>query len=88
VHDREKPLADHKYTQLLEDMTQELTQAIKIRVIKNGQEKLGAEVDSIFVEFETKADAESAATKLRSRIYDGRKVEICFIEECVYADLN
>lgn len=82
-------MSDQKYTMLLEDMTLELPQATKIRVIKNGQEKLGAEVGSIFVEFETKQQAEHAASKLKSRIYDGRKVEVCFVEECVYvSDLN
>lgn len=61
VHDRNAPLSDDKYTELYTDMHRELSQIApisKMTVVRNGEEKLGAEVGSIFVEFDQKKSGE------------------------------
>lgn len=68
-------------------MQEELSQIgelSRIKVIRNGEEKLGAEVGSIFVEFDQKKHGEITCQKLKGRVYDGRKIEVCYIDEPLY----
>lgn len=87
VHNREEPLSDDKFIQLYEDMHEELSSISKLqrlKVVRNGEERLGAEVGSIFAEFDDKKFGTAAISKLNGRVYDGRKVQICGVEESVY----
>jgi hypothetical protein len=56
----------------------------RIKIIRNGEEKLGAEVGSIFVEFQDKKSAMTAVEILREKVYDHRKLLVAFVEEAVY----
>jgi len=56
----------------------------RIKIVRNGEEKLGAEVGSVFVEFRDKKSAEIALKKMKGRIYDGREIKVSFIEEKLY----
>ena len=51
-----------------------------VRVIRNGEEKLGAEVGSIFIEFEDIKGAELGYKKVRGRIYDGLEIKVVYID--------
>ena len=87
VHDREFILTPEAYTELFEDMEDELSEIPhfkRIKVIRNGEERLGAEVGSIFAEFNDKKSSQVALNLLKGRIYDGRKIHACFIDEDVY----
>ena len=56
----------------------------RIKIVRNGEEKLGAEVGSVFVEFRDKRSAEMGLKQLKGRVYDGREIKWCFIEEKLY----
>jgi hypothetical protein len=56
----------------------------RIKIVRNGEERLGAEVGSIFAEFLDKRSAQTALDKLKGRIYDGQKIHVCFIDEELY----
>lgn len=68
----------------MEDELSKIGQIARLKVIRNGEEKLGAEVGSVFVEFEFKQDAEKASQKLSGRNYDGNKLAVCYVEESLY----
>jgi hypothetical protein len=55
-----------------------------IRVIRSGEEKLGAEVGSIFVEFKDIKGAQLGMKKVKGRIYDGSEIKCFFIDEELY----
>lgn len=60
VHNRDFILTPEAYTELFEDMEDELAEIPhfkRIKVIRNGEERLGAEVGSIFAEFNDKKSA-------------------------------
>ena len=83
VHNRNEELTAEAYNELLEDMEDELEEIPnlkRIKIVRNGQEKLGAEVGSIFVEFLTTKSAQAAMDKLKGRVYDGNRIQVCFID--------
>jgi hypothetical protein len=87
VHNREFVLTPEAYTELYEDMEDELSEIPhfkRIKVIRNGEERLGAEVGCIFGEFNDKKSSQVALNLLKGRIYDGNKIHVCFIDEGVY----
>ena len=87
VHNRLQELNIEAYTELLEDMEDELVPIPhfkRIKIVRNGEEKLGAEVGSIFGEFLDKKSAQIALDKLKGRIYDGQKINVCFVDEELY----
>lgn len=91
VHDRDAPLKDEVLKELLDDMTQEIngTSGIskpvkRIKIINESEQRLGAETGSVFCEFQNKKDAQLIINKLQGRIYDGRQIRVCFIEETLY----
>ena len=55
-----------------------------IHIVRNGEEQLGAEVGSVFVEFSDKNGAESALKKLNGRVYDGVEIIATFLDEKLY----
>lgn len=89
VHDREEELTPEIYEELMEDMEGEFTRIPhlkRIKIIRNGEEKLGAEVGSVFVEFRDKKSAEIGLKLLKGRIYDGREIMVNYIDEKLYYD--
>ena len=56
----------------------------RIKVVRNGEEKLGAEVGSVFVEFRDKKSAEIGLKMMKGRIYAGTEIKPCFIDEKLY----
>ena len=87
VFDREEELTPEQYDELLEDMEMEfekIPHLKRIKIVRNGEEKLGAEVGSVFVEFRDKKSAELGLKNLKGRIYDGKEIKCCFVEEKLY----
>ena len=55
-------------------------------MIKNGEERLGAEVGSIFVEFKDQKGAQLGMKKVKGRIYDGSEVRCIYVDEKLYRE--
>ena len=75
VFDREEQMTPELYEELKEDMEDEFVKIPhlkRIKIIRNGEERLGAEVGCVFVEFRDKKSAEMAIKSIKDRIYDGR----------------
>lgn len=75
------------YEDLYEDMEnefQKIPHLKRVKVVRNGEERLGAEVGSVFVEFRDKKSAELGLKMMKGRIYDGREIKVCFVEEQLY----
>ena len=75
------------YEEMLEDLENEFSvipHLKRIKIIRNKEEKLGAEVGSVFIEFRDKKSAELALKKVKGRIYDGREIKACFVDENTY----
>lgn len=68
----------------MDDELQPIPHLKRIKIVRNGEDRLGAEVGSIFVEFGDKKSAQIALDKLKGRIYDGSRIHVCFIEETLY----
>ena len=81
------PLSDTLHDELHEDMTGEIMKADgigqlkRIKVVRDSEQRLGAEAGSVFCEFKDKKDAVKALAVLKGRVYDGRVIKVCFIEE-------
>lgn len=87
VFDREEEFTPEIYEELFEDMEDEFAKIPhlkRIKIIRKEEEKLGAEVGCVFVEFRDKKSAEAALKKIKGRIYDGREIKACFVEEKLY----
>lgn len=87
MHARNKPLSEQLKQELLEDMADELSGIdglLRIHVVSDGEERLGAELGSVFVEFKDAKGATEAREKLNGRKYDGRKITVRFVEETIY----
>ena len=65
---------------------QNIGQLRGIKVIRNGEERLGAEVGSIFVEFKDSKGAQLGMKKVKGRIYDGSEVQCIYIDEKLYRE--
>ena len=77
VVDRDEEITPEIYEELYGDMDEEfqkIPHLKRIKVVRTGEEKLGAEVGSIFVEFRDKKSAEIALKNIKGRIYDGREI--------------
>ena len=55
-------------------------------MIRNGEERLGAEVGSIFVEFKDSKGAQIGMKKVKGRLYDGSEVKCIYIDEKLYRE--
>lgn len=87
VFDREEEMTPEQYEDLKEDMDEEFNKIPhlkRIKVIRNGEERLGAEVGSVFVEFRDKKSAEIALKKIKGRIYDGLEIKCTYVDEKLY----
>lgn len=87
IFNREEELTPEIYEELYEDMEEEFKKVPhlkRIKIIRNGEEKLGAEVGSIFVEFNDRQSATHAIKKIKGRIYDGREIIATYIDEKLY----
>jgi hypothetical protein len=80
------------YQEVLEDILLECAKygiIVSSVIIKPGMEKIGAEIGSVFVEFEDPRTAELCIKGMKSRRYKGKSVKICCIDERVYKeDIN
>ena len=57
-----------------------------IKVVRNGEEKLGAEVGSIFVEFKDVKGSMLGMKQVKGRVYDGSEIKVVFIDEALYKE--
>jgi RNA recognition motif-containing protein len=82
--DRYETMTAEMFEEMYEDMEEMMLQFGQfnmLKIIKNGEEKLGAEVGSVFVEFATEEEAKAAKETLKGKIYDGREVKSIFVPE-------
>jgi hypothetical protein len=56
----------------------------RIKIVRKIEEKLGAEVGSVFVEFRDKKSAELGLKLIKGRIYNGNEIKVCFVDEKLY----
>ena len=87
VFEREEEMTPDQFEELKEDMEDEflkIPHLKRIKIIRNGEERMGAEVGSVFVEFRDKKSAEIALKKIKGRIYDGREIKVTYIDEKLY----
>lgn len=67
LFDREHLLSPSVYEEIKEDIESEyasIAHLKRIKIIRNGEEKFGAEVGSVFIEFRDKKSAEMALKKV------------------------
>ena len=77
------------YEELKDDFEAEMQnigQMRTLKIIRNGEEKLGAEVGSIFVEFKDTKGAILGMKQVKGRIYYGSEIKCVFIDETLYKD--
>lgn len=98
VFDRNSILTPELHDELKEDFENEAKQVLQsnpnlhgmfksIRVVRNGEEKLGAEVGSVFVEFKDKKAAKAVEDAFAGRFYDGNEIKLVFISESQFATM-
>ena len=89
IYDRERPMSVEDYEELkdnFEAQLQNIGQLRNIKVVRTGEQKLGAEVGSIFVEFKDVKGAQLGLKQVKGRIYDGFEVKCIYIPEKLYSD--
>lgn len=89
VFDRYSTMTAQQFEELYEDMEEEMLnfgEYKRIKIIRNGEERIGAEVGSVFVEFNNESEAKAAKEGLKGRVYDGREIKVIFIQEPLYKD--
>jgi len=89
LFNREAELTPDVYEELKEDFEaemQEIGQFRNVKVVRNGEDKLGAEVGSIFVEFKDVKGAQLGVKKVKGRIYDGSEIKTAYIDEALYRE--
>lgn len=87
VFDRDAELTPELFEDLFEDMECEFSKIPhlkRIKIVRNGEERLGAEVGCVFVEFRDKRSAEMGLKLMKGRVYDGKEIHGCFLEEKLY----
>lgn len=55
-----------------------------IKVIRNGEELVGAEVGSVFAKYPSELDAAKAMAALKGWIYDGREIKVIYVPKDVF----
>jgi splicing factor U2AF subunit len=76
-----------KFNNILEDMKEEFGKFGKILsaiIIKPKMDKIGAEVGSVFVEYDDSRASEICKKALKGRRYEGKTLKLAFIEDHVY----
>jgi hypothetical protein len=71
----------------MESELQQIPLLNSVKVVRTGEEKLGAEVGSVFAEFGDKKSATVAIEILKGRIYDGREMKVCYLDQALYQTL-
>jgi RNA recognition motif-containing protein len=87
LFDREEEMTPEIYEDMKEDMEGEFSKVPhlkRVKVVRHGEEKLGAEVGCVFVEFRDKKSAELGLKMMKGRIYDGREIKVNFVDEKLY----
>lgn len=80
-------MTTEEYNQIYDDMEEELLKhgdVEFIKVIRNGQELVGAEVGSVFAQYPNEVEAAKAMISLRGRIYDGRDIRVIYVSKEVF----
>ena len=75
------------YNEVLEDIKEEFEKfgnIVSSMIVKKGKEKLGAEIGSIFVEFQDVHSAEIAFTSMKGKQYEEKEIKLAFLDEAVY----
>ena len=78
---------DINYNEVLEDIKEEFEKfgnIVSSMIVKKGKEKLGAELGSIFVEFQDVHSAEIAFTSMKGKQYEDKEIKLAFLDEVVY----
>ena len=89
IYDRDRVMTVDDYEELKDNFEAEMQNIGQLRglkVIRNGEERLGAEVGSIFVEFKDIKGAQLGLKQVKGRIYDGFEVKCVFIDEKMYRE--
>ncbi len=80
-------MSKEEFNNIFDDMEEELIKhgdIELIKVIRNGEEMVGAEVGSVFAWYPTEQEAAKAVAALKGRIYDGREVKVIFVPKDVF----
>ena len=83
----DKNKKDINYNEVLEDIKEEFEKfgnIVSSMIVKKGKEKLGAELGSIFVEFQDVHSAEIAFTSMKGKQYEDKEIKLAFLDEVVY----
>ena len=83
----DKNKKDINYNEVLEDIKEEFEKfgnIVSSMIVKKGKEKLGAELGSIFVEFQDVHSAEIAFTSMKGKQYEEKEIKLAFLDEVVY----
>ena len=89
IFNRDIEMTAEVYEELREDFESEMhdiPQLRNVKVVRNGEEKLGAEVGSIFIEFKDVKGAIIAVKRIKGRIYDGSEIKCAYIDEQLYQE--
>ena len=87
VFTRGAVMTPEDYEALYDDMEEELTRIgnlERLKIIRNGEERIGCEVGSVFVEFRERKSAENAVRTISGRVYDGNEIKIIYVDEDLY----
>lgn len=83
----DKNKKDINYNEVLEDIKEEFEKfgnIVSSMIVKKGKEKLGAELGSIFVEFQDVHSAEIAFISMKGKQYEDKEIKLAFLDEVVY----
>jgi hypothetical protein len=78
---------EEKFNEIESDMREEFDKygkLMEVIIVKPKMRKIGAEIGSVFVEFEQLNHAEFCMKNMKGRRYDGREIKCAFIDEEVY----
>lgn len=78
---------DEKFDEVESDMHEEFFKygdLITLFIVRPNMRKVGAEVGSIFIEFEKLHQAEFAMKNMKGRRYVGKEIRCAFIDEDVF----
>jgi len=55
-----------------------------IKIIRNGEEMVGAEVGSVFAVYPNEKESTSAMKELWKRIYDGKEIKAIYVSQDIF----
>ena len=83
----ENKLSEREYKELYDDMNEAFSQYGKIQkllVIGEKEEKLGAEIGSVFIQYSNVKGAENAYQNMSNKKYNGNEISIIFVPLYVF----